>query len=117
MTPSPRSQGKKSNESLTKSDTSTMSTKSNNPIVNLTAAFLAKRPRAHSPVCGSSKDCVTPLVKNTLHGPTLDFRIRRTPTHTVLRNQNVNMIRSPVSAIYSHSNGKSSKSENQMIYL
>ncbi|CAH8538399.1 unnamed protein product [Schistosoma guineensis] len=117
MTPSPRSQGKKSNESLTKSDTSTMSTKSNNPIVNLTAAFLAKRPRAHSPVCGNSKDCVTPLVKNTLHGPTLDFRIRRTPTHTVLRNQNVNMIRSPVSAIYSHSNGKSSKSENQMIYL
>ncbi|CAH8522483.1 unnamed protein product [Schistosoma mattheei] len=117
MTPSPRSQGKKSNESLTKSDSSTMNTKSNNPIVNLTAAFLAKRPRAHSPVCGNSKDCVTPLVKNTLHGPTLDFRIRRTPTHTVLRNQNVNMIRSPVSAIYSHSNGKSSKSENQIIYL
>uniref|UniRef100_A0A3Q0KRA3 Rho-GAP domain-containing protein n=1 Tax=Schistosoma mansoni TaxID=6183 RepID=A0A3Q0KRA3_SCHMA len=117
MTPSPRSQGKKSNESLIKSDTSTMSTKSNNPIVNLTAAFLAKRPRAHSPAIGNSKDCVTPLVKNTLHGPTLDFRIRRTPTHTVLRNQSVNMIRSPVSAICGHSNGKSSKSENQMIYL
>ncbi|CAH8601723.1 unnamed protein product [Schistosoma margrebowiei] len=82
MTPSPCSQGKKSNESLRKSDTSTMSTKSNNPIVNLTAAFLAKRPRAHSPVCGNSKDCVTPLVKNTLHGRTLDFRIRRTPTYT-----------------------------------
>ncbi|CAH8601694.1 unnamed protein product [Schistosoma margrebowiei] len=50
MTPSPCSQGKKSNESLRKSDTSTMSTKSNNPI--------------------------------TLHGRTLDFRIRRTPTYT-----------------------------------
>ncbi|CAH8496358.1 unnamed protein product [Schistosoma turkestanicum] len=120
MTPSPRSRGKKSNESLlTTSDTSTISTKSNNPIVNLTAAFLAKRPRAHSPSSGHSKDCVTPLVKNALHGPTLDFRVRRTPTHTALRNQGVvNMIRSPVSAIYNNnSTGKTSKLEKQMIYL
>ncbi|VDP11383.1 unnamed protein product [Schistosoma margrebowiei] len=37
------------------------------------------------------------------------------PTHTVLRNQNVNMIRSPVSTIYSHSNGKSSKSNDTTV--
>ncbi|KAH8877251.1 RhoGAP domain protein [Schistosoma japonicum] len=117
MTPSPRSQGKKSNEStVTVSDTSTINTKSNSPKVNLTAAFLAKRPRAHSPG-GSSKDCVTPLVKNALHSPTLDFRVRRTPTHTVLRNQGVNMIRSPMSAIYANSLGKISKSENRMAFL
>ncbi|CAH8517663.1 unnamed protein product [Heterobilharzia americana] len=119
MTPSPRSQGKKPNEScLSKSDTSTTSTKSNGPRLNLTAAFLAKRPRTNSPGSSHSKDCVTPVVKNALHGPTIDFRVRRTPTHTVLRSQGVNnMVRSPVSAIYTNSVGKISKSENRMIYL
>ncbi|CAH8847358.1 unnamed protein product [Trichobilharzia szidati] len=64
MTPSPRSQGKKLNESsVSKSDNSTMNTKPNSPRVNLTAAFLAKKPRANSPSTSSS-DCVTPVVKN-----------------------------------------------------
>ncbi|VDQ01782.1 unnamed protein product [Trichobilharzia regenti] len=86
MTPSPRSQGKKLNESsVSKLDNSTMNTKPNSP--------------------------------RALHGPTLDFRVRRTPTHTAVRSQASAMIRTPISAIYTKSVGKLSKTDHRMVYL
>ncbi|CAL8087339.1 unnamed protein product [Calicophoron daubneyi] len=76
MTPSPRSQGKKTQESSDK--TKEQFAKVSVPSVNLTSAFLAKRARHYSPNIppGSS----TPVLKVALHGPVLDFRVRRTPT-------------------------------------
>ncbi|KAF5400975.1 RhoGAP domain protein [Paragonimus heterotremus] len=84
MTPSPRSQGKKP-DVLSSASITCPNSKSMMPIVNLTSTFMAKRSRQRSPfVLG---DYTTPVLKNALHSPTLDFRVRRTPTSTFGRNQ------------------------------
>ncbi|CAH8478740.1 unnamed protein product [Dicrocoelium dendriticum] len=49
------------------------------PKVNLTSTFMGKRPRQRSPLVASPG--LTPLLKSALLSPTLDFRVRRTPTN------------------------------------
>ncbi|KAF7256306.1 RhoGAP domain protein [Paragonimus skrjabini miyazakii] len=96
MTPSPRSQGKKPDVIPSVSITCPNS-KSMMPIVNLTSTFMAKRSRQRSPfVLG---DYTTPVLKNALHSPTLDFRVRRTPTSTFARNQCLQVVKHSAACI------------------
>lgn len=92
MTPSPRSQGKNSNCLPNDVEQSGIVLRSGMPKVNLTATFIAKRPRQRSPFVPS--EITTPVLKSALHGRTLDFRVRRTPTQFV-RAQCLSVTRSP----------------------
>ncbi|THD27306.1 hypothetical protein D915_001999 [Fasciola hepatica] len=92
MTPSPQSQGKNSNRLPDDVEQSRIMLRSGMPKVNLTATFIAKRPRQRSPFVPN--DSATPVLKSALHSRTLDFRVRRTPTQCA-RSQCLSVTRSP----------------------